>query len=175
MVQEKMLAEMKSTLLDSMRAGTFETSRGEGNAAVTFRLAQEYGMCWGAERSIELALAATEKYPDKRKHITNELLHNPGVNNMLADAGVEFVDKTADGGKRFDETPRGGVLDFFEAVYRMEDEALYAPEIKPGKKGNLPTYKEWRTYQMSDHLLLWSAFKVDFASDYLEDLAKPPS
>ena len=109
-VQEKMLAEMKSTLLDSMRAGTFETSRGEGNAAVTFRLAQEYGMCWGAERSIELALAATEKYPDKRKHITNELLHNPGVNNMLADAGVEFVDKTADGGKRFDDVSPGDVV-----------------------------------------------------------------
>ena len=109
-VQEKMLAEMKSTLLDSMRAGTFETSRGEGNAAVTFRLAQEYGMCWGAERSIELALAATEKYPDTRKHITNELLHNPGVNNMLADAGVEFVDKTADGGKRFDDVSPGDVV-----------------------------------------------------------------
>merc|ERR1719421_1602988 len=109
-VQEKMLAEMKSNLLDAMREGTFETTRGEGNAAVTFRLAQEYGMCWGAERSIELALAATEKYPEKRKHITNELLHNPGVNNMLKDAGVEFVDKTADGGKRFDDVSPGDVV-----------------------------------------------------------------
>ena len=40
-VQEKMLAEMKSTLLDSMRAGTFETSRGEGNAAVRAVYVQE--------------------------------------------------------------------------------------------------------------------------------------
>jgi len=109
-VNEKMLSEMKSDLLDGMAASTYETTRGEGNAAVTFRLAQEYGMCWGAERSIELALAATEKFPEQRKHITNELLHNPGVNNMLKDAGVEFVEKTADGGKRFDDVSPGDVV-----------------------------------------------------------------
>lgn len=77
-------------------------------------------------------------------------------------------------GKRFGETPRGGVLDFFDAVFRPEDEPLYAPFIKPTKtSGALPTYKDWKTYQMSDHLVLWSAFKVDFAEDYLTDLAKP--
>ncbi|ATP19888.1 MULTISPECIES: endonuclease/exonuclease/phosphatase family protein [Sphingobium] len=110
------------------------------------------------------------KIPDV---LTRRASDAKGGSNVAKD---KFYDQIAIWrGKRFDETPRGGVLDFFEAVYRMEDEALYAPEIKPGKKGNLPTYKEWRTYQMSDHLLLWSAFKVDFASDYLEDLAKPPS
>lgn len=76
-------------------------------------------------------------------------------------------------GKRFDETERGGVLDYYEAVYRTEDEALYAADIKPAKSGKPPTYKEWKTYQMSDHLVLWAAFKVDFADDYLADLAKP--
>jgi hypothetical protein len=76
-------------------------------------------------------------------------------------------------GKRFDETDRGGVLDYYEAVFRTEDEALYTPDIKPTKKGKLPTYAEWKTYQMSDHLVLWAAFKVDFADDYLIDLAKP--
>lgn len=75
-------------------------------------------------------------------------------------------------GKRFDETPRGGVLDFYEAVFRDEDEAVYGPDINPAKSGKPPKYKEWKTYQMSDHLVLWSAFKVDFAEDYLTDLAK---
>lgn len=74
-------------------------------------------------------------------------------------------------GKRFDETQKGGVLDYSDAVFRLEDEALYAPAIKPGKSGKTPTYKDWRTYQMSDHLVLWAAFKVDFADDYLADLA----
>ncbi|KAK0331283.1 hypothetical protein LTR94_029546, partial [Friedmanniomyces endolithicus] len=107
------------------------------------------------------------KIPDV---LTRRASDAKGGSNVAKD---KFYDQIAIWrGKRFDETPRGGVLDFFEAVYRMEDEALYAPEIKPGKKGNLPTYKEWRTYQMSDHLLLWSAFKVDFAEDYLTDLSR---
>ncbi|KAJ1462742.1 LytB protein-domain-containing protein [Pelagophyceae sp. CCMP2097] len=109
-VDAKMLAEMKSALLDDMRAQSFETTKGQGNAAVTFRLAKEYGMCWGAERSIELALAAAARFADKKMHITNELLHNPGVNKMLEDSGIEFMEKTADGGKRFDNVKPGDVV-----------------------------------------------------------------
>lgn len=40
-VEAKMLAEMKSSLLDDMRDTSYETTRGEGDAAVTFRLARE--------------------------------------------------------------------------------------------------------------------------------------
>ena len=75
-------------------------------------------------------------------------------------------------GRRFDETDRGGVFDFCEAVFREADEALYAPLIAPAASGKKPAYQEWRTYQMSDHLVLWAAFKVDFAGDYLAALAK---
>ena len=35
---------------------------------VTFTLAESYGFCWGVERSIELAWAAREQYPDKTMH-----------------------------------------------------------------------------------------------------------
>jgi len=76
-------------------------------------------------------------------------------------------------GRRFDETDRGGVFDFYDAVFRTQDEALYAPLIQPTKSGSKPKYKEWKSYQMSDHLVLWAAFKVDFAEDYLAELAKP--
>jgi hypothetical protein len=40
-------------------------------------------------------------------------------------------------------------------------------DIKPSKSGKPPKYAEWKTYLMSDHLVLWTAFKVDFADDYL--------
>ena len=72
-------------------------------------------------------------------------------------------------GRRFDATDRGGVLDYYDAVYRAEDEGGYAGEIKPGK---LPKFSDWKTYQMSDHLVLWAAFKVDFADDYIAQLAE---
>mmetsp|Transcript_9975 Transcript_9975/g.25354 ORF Transcript_9975/g.25354 Transcript_9975/m.25354 type:complete len:467 (-) Transcript_9975:264-1664(-) len=109
-VEKKMLGEMKSSLLDSMRSDSYEVTKGEGAGAVTFRLAKEYGMCWGAERSIELALAATEKFDGRQMHITNELLHNPGVNQMLEDSGINFIEKTDDGGKRFDQVQAGDVV-----------------------------------------------------------------
>ena len=76
--------KFKSKLLEDIKEDTFrELTQGEGNAAVNFVLAKEYGFCWGVERSIELAWAARDAYPEKQLHITNELIHNPGVNDLL--------------------------------------------------------------------------------------------
>ena len=37
------------------------------------------------------------------------------------------------------------------------------------------SYKNWRTYQMSDHLILWVELAVDHAERYLLDrLDDPP-
>jgi len=75
-------------------------------------LAKEYGFCWGVERSIELAWAAREAYPGKTMHLTNELIHNPGVNELLGGMDVRFLEKdaAAAGGKRFDTVEDGDVV-----------------------------------------------------------------
>ena len=84
-----MSEKFKSELVEQMKQSNFrELKMGEGNAALTFELAKEFGFCWGVERSIELAWAARDAYPDKRLHITNELIHNPGVNDMLHEMEV---------------------------------------------------------------------------------------
>merc|ERR1719310_2741746 len=109
-VTEKMTEKFKSELLEGLKESSFrEMVRGEGNGAATFVLAKEYGFCWGVERSIELAWAARDAYPDKKMHITNELIHNPGVNDMLQDMNVAFIEKTEDG-KRFDSIAEGDVV-----------------------------------------------------------------
>jgi len=109
-VTAKMTDKFKSELVEEMKGSSFrELARGEGAAAVTFVLAKEYGFCWGVERSIELAWAARDAYPDKKMHITNELIHNPGVNDMLQSMDVAFIEKT-DGGKRFDTVEEGDVV-----------------------------------------------------------------
>ena len=59
-------------------------------------MGKEFGFCWGVERSIELAWAAREAYPEKEIHITNELIHNPGVNDLLGGMGIKFMEKDAD-------------------------------------------------------------------------------
>jgi len=73
-VTSKMSEKFKSELVEQMKEDSFrELKRGEGNGEVTFVLAKEYGFCWGVERSIELAWAARDAYPEKKMHITNEV------------------------------------------------------------------------------------------------------
>jgi len=55
------------------------------------------------ERSIALAYEAVKHFPDRKVHITNELIHNPEVNDNLQAMEVNFIEKNADGqgGKDF--------------------------------------------------------------------------
>ena len=49
---------------------------------VSVHLAEAYGFCWGVERAVQMVYEARQAYPDRRLHITNELIHNPGVNEV---------------------------------------------------------------------------------------------
>lgn len=49
---------------------------------VTIKLAEAYGYCWGVERAVQMAYEARRAYPGQRLHITNEIIHNPSVNNV---------------------------------------------------------------------------------------------
>ena len=77
---------------------------------MVFELAKQFGFCWGVERSIELAWAARDAYPASRMHITNELIHNPGVNDLLKGMDVKFIQKDDEGAKRFDMVEEGEVV-----------------------------------------------------------------
>ncbi len=60
-----------------------------------------------------------------------------------------------------------GVYPFFDYVYRDDDQTQYLP----GE--SYQTYKEWRTYKMSDHLPIWVELGVDFSEDYLKKKTQP--
>jgi 4-hydroxy-3-methylbut-2-enyl diphosphate reductase len=59
-----------------------------------------------------MAYEARTHFPDKKLHITNELIHNPQVNGKLQDMEVNFVPKTGgpDGGKDFSGVSDGDVV-----------------------------------------------------------------
>lgn len=57
--------------------------------------------------------------------------------------------------------PTAGVFNYYQTVFRDEDEATYIADY------NIDDYREWRTYQMSDHLPMWVEIKTDFADEYL--------
>jgi endonuclease/exonuclease/phosphatase family metal-dependent hydrolase len=69
---------------------------------------------------------------------------------------------------------RGGSLRVFDKVFRDDEEARYTSCFEPEKyKGTAAArtkyYREWRTFQISDHRPLWIELKSDFAT---EDLGK---
>ncbi len=64
-------------------------------------------------------------------------------------------------------TGRAGVFDFYEHVYRKADEDTYR---SLWQRTRARGFREWRTYQMSDHLPMWAEFRVDNADEYLKKL-----
>ena len=66
---------------------------------------------------------------------------------------------------------RAGVFDFFDVVYRLDEEDTYRPFMrKPGSSKFYSSYPNWRTHQMSDHLPMWVELKIDFAREYLDEV-----
>lgn len=79
--------EYNSGLIKELLASSNTIVRGK----VTVKLAKAYGFCWGVERAIAIAYEARSKYPTERIWVTNEIIHNPVVNQRLTDMGVLFV------------------------------------------------------------------------------------
>ncbi len=67
---------------------------------------------------------------------------------------------------RFEPTKNAGIFDFYEYVFREQDAPRF--EALRGKT----SYKQWRTHQLSDHLVMWQEFKIDFADEYLVEVQK---
>ena len=72
---------------------------------------------------------------------------------------------------------KAGCFHWQDYVYREEiDYPTYKrfmpTKTKSGKpaKTDLAAYKKWRTWQMSDHLPLWTEIKMDFTESYLQSL-----
>jgi endonuclease/exonuclease/phosphatase family metal-dependent hydrolase len=63
--------------------------------------------------------------------------------------------------RRFQAT-NGGVFDYYESVFSDKYADQYYEMC--GGKGK---FDSWRTFQMSDHLVLWTELQIDFSKNYL--------
>jgi 4-hydroxy-3-methylbut-2-enyl diphosphate reductase len=93
-------------LVDELKTNDFVIEKD----GVKVYLAKDFGFCWGVERSIALAYEAVEHFPGKTVHITNELIHNPEVNDKLHDMNVQFIEKLGEGKKDFSKIGEGDVV-----------------------------------------------------------------
>jgi len=106
-VTEAMKEQFDSDLMNEMKETPNFMLVKDG---VELYLAKDHGFCWGVERSINLAYSAVETFPDAQLHITNELIHNPMVNDKLHAKNVNFIEKDEDNVKDFSQIAEGDVV-----------------------------------------------------------------
>jgi 4-hydroxy-3-methylbut-2-en-1-yl diphosphate reductase len=97
--------EIRETLVSDYHSELVEKIKSQGNTLnigrLTFRLAEEFGFCYGVDFALNLAYETRRQFPDRRIFLTNEIIHNPRVNSRLSEMGIEFIDSTTDNTDRF--------------------------------------------------------------------------
>ena len=104
-IAETLKTEYESSLISQIRANGYTLKRGN----VTIRLAEAFGFCWGVERAVAIAYETRQHFPTERIWITNEIIHNPGVNERLKEMQVHFITEE-NGQKDFSGIEAGDVV-----------------------------------------------------------------
>ncbi|MCW5313494.1 4-hydroxy-3-methylbut-2-enyl diphosphate reductase [Nostoc sp. KVJ3] len=86
-VATQLQSEYQSNLIQEIRDRNYILQRGN----VTIRLAQAFGFCWGVERAVAMAYETRQHFPTEHIWITNEIIHNPSVNQRMQEMAVEFI------------------------------------------------------------------------------------
>ena len=86
-VKAPLQKDYKGLIVDFAREHGFTLHAGD----LTFRLAKEFGFCYGVDRAVEYAYEARTRFPEKRIFITGEIIHNSYVNSRLSEMGIEFL------------------------------------------------------------------------------------
>ncbi len=96
-IEGTLVADYHSQLVDRIRRQGYTLTVGD----LTFKLAREFGFCYGVDRAVEYAYETRAKFPDRRIFLVGEIIHNPHVNSKLRSMAVEFLRR-----------PEGGDFDF---------------------------------------------------------------
>ena len=104
-VASVMQTAYQSSLIQQIRDNNYRLERN----GVTIRLAEAFGFCWGVERAVAIAYETRQHFPTEKIWITNEIIHNPSVNQHLRDMEVGFI-AVEKGQKDFSVVDRGDVV-----------------------------------------------------------------
>ena len=104
--ESTMRSQYHSDLIQTIRDHNYIYTQGD----VTIYLAKSFGFCWGVERAVAMAYETRTQFPNERIWITNEIIHNPSVNDRLKEMEVQFVPINSDGTKDFSEIGQGDVV-----------------------------------------------------------------
>src|SRR5687767_6838523 len=80
-------ADYQSAAVEALRINDYRLQVGP----LTFRLAREFGFCYGVDRAVEYAYETRTKFPGRRLFLVGEIIHNPHVNQKLRDMGITLL------------------------------------------------------------------------------------
>src|SRR3954462_10373623 len=89
----QLTADYHSAVVDVVRSNDYRLAVGP----LTFRLAREFGFCYGVDRAVEYAYETRSKFPGRRLFLVGEIIHNPHVNQKLRDMGITILDHGTEG------------------------------------------------------------------------------
>lgn len=92
-IEGQLAADYDSAIVDAFKAHDHTLTVGP----LTFRLAREFGFCYGVDRAVDYAYETRHKFPDRRIFLVGEIIHNPHVNRKLEAMGIEFLTRGPDG------------------------------------------------------------------------------
>jgi 4-hydroxy-3-methylbut-2-enyl diphosphate reductase len=89
----RLTADYHSGVVETLRANNYRLEVGP----LTFRLAREFGFCYGVDRAVEYAYETRTKFPGRRLFLVGEIIHNPHVNQKLREMGITLLAHREDG------------------------------------------------------------------------------
>jgi 4-hydroxy-3-methylbut-2-enyl diphosphate reductase len=95
-IEGQLASDYSSKVVDALRSGDYRLAAGP----LEFRLAREFGFCYGVDRAVEYAYETRRQFPDRRIFLVGEIIHNPHVNAKLVSMGIAIL------------TPSQGAFDF---------------------------------------------------------------
>src|SRR5215204_615105 len=103
----RLTADYHSSVVEALKNNGYTLTAGH----LTFRLAREFGFCYGVDRAVEYAYESRTKFPDRRLFLVGEIIHNPHVNEKLRAMGITLLTQKEQGEFDFSEvTPNDVVI-----------------------------------------------------------------
>ena len=105
-IEGQLTSDYSSAVVDALRANGYRLTAGP----LTFRLAKEFGFCYGVDRAVEYAYETRTKFPGHRLFLVGEIIHNPHVNAKLTAMGITILNRAADGSFDFSQITTDDVV-----------------------------------------------------------------
>ena len=96
----------QSAVVERLKAAGYEASAG----GLHFKLAKEFGFCYGVDRAVDYAYQTRRQFPDRRVFLSGEIIHNPDVNQRIQAMGIRILADSRDPIERFQEVAAGDVV-----------------------------------------------------------------